>query len=358
MLIRAKTGLQLMRKLLLLSISLLILLVPDEVTAQDPQFSQFYAAPLYLNPAFAGATQQSRIGLNYRNQWPAIEANFITFSAYYDTFIESKNSGVGLLMMRDAVAGLTSTSVGLQYAYQLYITDWLTFRPGFQVAWYNRSLNFSDLTFGDQFDPATGEITSPTSEGFSNTSKSFIDLSAGGIIYTKNVFLGVSVNHLNTPNQAFSESAVAKELPRKMSVHGGIKIPFTPGTVGSGLYARPQERSLTPTFQYKTQGEFDQLDLGLYLTLEPMIIGAWYRGLPTKGVEGFSNNESIVLLLGFTKKGGQGDVLNIGYSYDYTISQLGSASGGAHELSISYSWSNKDPRKPPKHVMQIPCPDF
>lgn len=332
----------------------------QQVTAQDPQFSQFYSAPLYLNPAFAGATQQARVGLNYRNQWPAIDANFITFSAFYDTFIESKNSGVGFLIMRDSEgrAGLKSTSVGVQYAYQLYLTDWLTFRPGFQVAWFNRNVNFSDLTFGDQFDPLTGDIINPTGEGFSNTSKNFIDLSAGGVLYTKNVWLGVTANHLNKPSQAFDESADPKELPVKLSFHGGIKIPFASGTMGSGLYARPQERSLTPTFQYKSQGEFDQLDLGLYLTLEPMIFGAWYRGLPTKGIEGFSNNESIVMLIGFTKKGGQGEVLNIGYSYDYTISQLGAGSGGAHELSLSYSWSNKDPRKPPKHVMQIPCPDF
>jgi len=349
-----------MRKLLILSLGLLMLLMPDEVTAQDPQFSQFYAAPLYLNPAFAGATQQSRVGLNYRNQWPAIDANFVTFSAYFDTFIEDKNSGVGLLLMRDTEgqAGLKSTSVGVQYAYQLYITDWLTFRPGFQVAWFNRNINFSDLTFGDQFNPQTGQIENPSAENFGNTAKSFVDLSAGGVIYTKNIWFGVTANHLNTPNQAFEDNADPKELPRKLSFHGGVKFEFTPGTMGSGLFARPQERSLTPTFQYKSQGEFDQLDMGLYLTLEPIIFGAWYRGLPTKGIEGFSNNESIVLLLGFTKKGGQGDFLNIGYSYDYTISQLGSASGGAHELSLSYSWSNKDPRKPPKNVMQIPCPDF
>ncbi|UII30174.1 type IX secretion system membrane protein PorP/SprF [Fulvivirga ulvae] len=339
---------------------LLMLAAPVVVTAQDPQFSQFYAAPLYLNPAFAGAMQQPRVGLNYRNQWPAIEANFVTISAYFDTYIESKNSGVGFLLMRDTEgqAGLKSTSVGLQYAYQLYITNWLTFRPGFQAAFYNRNVNFSDLTFGDQFDPNTGEVINPTGETFGNLSKNFLDLSAGGVLYTKNAWLGVAAHHLNKPDQAFEESADPKELPTKLSLHGGVKLLFSPGTMGSGLYARPQERSLTPTFQYKTQGEFDQLDLGLYLTLEPLIFGTWYRGLPFKKLEGFNNNESIVLLVGFTKKGGNGEVFNIGYSYDYTISKLGSGSGGAHELSVSYSWSSRDPRKPPKNVMQIPCPDF
>ena len=340
-------------------VCLFMLSLPQMVTAQDPQFSQFYSAPLYLNPAFAGATQQARVGLNYRNQWPSIDANFITLSAYYDTYLEDYNSGVGFLLMRDTEgqAGLKSTMVGLQYAYQLYLTSWLTFRPGMQVAFYNRNVNFADLTFGDQFNPLTGEIENPSAETFGNLSKSFIDLSFGGVFYTKNAWLGITSNHLNTPNQAFEDGSVPKELPMKLSFHGGLKIPFKSGVMGAGMYTRPQERSITPTFQYKSQGEFDQMDLGLYLTLEPIIFGTWYRGLPMKSLAGFNNNESVVFLVGFAKKG-DNDVLNIGYSYDYTISKLGANSGGAHEVSLSYSWSNRDPRKPPKNVMLIPCPDF
>src|ERR1700712_1777647 len=103
---------------------LLLMFIPltsETVTAQDAQFSQFYAAPLYLNPAFAGSTGQARVGLNYRNQWPAIDANFTTFSAYADFYIEDKNSGVGVLINRDreGIFGLTSTSIALQYSYDL-----------------------------------------------------------------------------------------------------------------------------------------------------------------------------------------------------------------------------------------------
>jgi hypothetical protein len=99
------------------------------------------------------------------------------------------------------------------------------------------------------------------------------------------------------------------------------------------------------------------MDVGFYFTFEPLIIGTWYRGVPFKQVNGFTNNESVVLLVGFTKKGAK-DILNIGYSYDYTISQLGAGSGGAHEFSLVYSWSTRNPRKPPKDKLMIPCPDF
>jgi type IX secretion system PorP/SprF family membrane protein len=343
----------------LLSISLLILLATSSVTAQDPQFSQFYAAPLYLNPALTGATGQARAGLNYRNQWPALEANFTTFSAYFDYFIEDKRSGVGIVITRDqeGLANLQSINIGLQYSYELNITEHLGFRPGVQIALYNRDINFDRLTFGDQYDPNTGEIISPTTAEQFNTnfSKTFLDLSFGGVAFTKNAWLGVAANHLNRPNQSIIDED--SPLPVKLSVHGGFKYRMRPGVVGAGIYARDAERSISPAFQYRHQGQFDQLDLGLYYTAEPMVIGVWYRGVPFKQVNGYVNNESIVLLLGFTRIGAK-QAMNIGYSFDYTISQLGIGSGGAHEFSISYTWPMRDPRKPPRDKLVIPCPDF
>lgn len=344
-------------KIVVLLVGLTVGIVTDGF-AQDPQFSQFYAAPLYLNPAFAGSTQLTRAGMNYRNQWPSIEANFVTFSGYVDHFFEDYNSGVGVIFMhdREGRAALKSTFIGLQYAYQLQVAEQVFFRPGVQFSWYNRNISFSDLTFGDQFNEF-GEVIQPTGEVFANTNKNFLDISAGGLLYTSNAWIGFTASHLTTPSQSFDEDVAIEELPMKFSVHGGYKIMLKSGVMGSGMFAKRQERSVTPTFQYKAQGEFDQLDLGLYLTLEPVIIGTWYRGLPVKSLDGFNNNESIVFLLGFTKKGPE-DTFNIGYSYDYTISKLQNASGGAHEISLTYIWSNRDPRKPPKSVMQIPCPDF
>jgi type IX secretion system PorP/SprF family membrane protein len=337
----------------------LMVLITETVTAQDPQFSQFYAAPLYLNPAFAGSTGQARAGINYRNQWPAIDANFTTMSAYFDYYIEDKKSGVGVLLMRDqeGLAGLRSLSLALQYSYELEITDFLGFRPGFQVGLYNRDINFSKLTFGDQFDPTTGEfIDQPTAETFNtNFSKTFLDLTAGGVLFTRVAWIGVSASHLNKPNQSIIDEKSA--LPIKLSVHGGFKYFMRPGVVGNGIYSRDAERSIAPAFQYRHQGNFDQIDLGVYFTFEPLVLGTWYRGVPFKKVNGLSNNESLVLLLGFVKLGAK-DAINIGYSFDYTISKLGTGSGGAHEFSLVYTWPMRNPRKPPADKLVIPCPDF
>ena len=337
----------------------LMLAIDGTVTAQDPQFSQFYAAPLYLNPAMAGSTGQARAGINYRNQWPAIDANFTTMSAYFDYFIEDKNSAVGMIITRDreGLAGLRSLSVGLQYAYELQINENLGFRPGIQVALFNRDINFDKLTFGDQFDANTGQfLDQPTAETFNtNFSKTFFDISFGGVLFTRTAWLGVSAWHLTQPNQSIIDEQ--SPLPIKYSFHGGFKFYLKPGATGSGIYTRKAERSIAPAIQYRHQGKFDQMDVGLYFTAEPMVLGVWYRGVPFKNIDDFVNNESIVLLLGFTKLGAK-DAINIGYSFDYTISKLGSGSGGAHEFSLVYTWPMRNPRKPPRDKLVIPCPDF
>ena len=115
-----------------------------------------------------------------------------------------------------------------------------------------------------------------------------------------------------------------------------------------------KERYITPTLNYKRQGPFEQLDMGAYVYMEPLIFGVWYRGLPYKPVENQSNRDAVVMLVGVNLPSG----LNIGYSFDYTISKLGPGSGGAHEFSLVYTWPMRNPRKPPKDKLIIPCPDF
>lgn len=331
----------------------LVWLLALELKGQDPQFSQFYAAPLYLNPAFAGATQMSRFGINYRNQWPSINANFVTYSAYFDHYFDMARSGVGFIVTRDeeGLAGLRSTYIGGQYAYQLRLTDELTFRPGTQLAVYNRNLNFNKLTFGDQWNPSTQEFDNPSGEVDTGLSKFFFDLSFGGVLYSSRFWFGYSVYHINQPNQSLSGQD--NPLPMKHSFHAGYKIPLKTAGAPPGYNKIGDERSITPTAQYKMQGGFQQLDLGIYATIEPMIFGLWYRGIPFDTPNGFSGSESMVVLLGYSYQ-----KLNVGYSFDYTLSDLGIRSGGAHEISLSYVISLKDPRRPPADKLRIPCPKF
>ena len=85
------------------------------VQAQDPQYSQFYAAPLYLNPAFAGSAMAPRVNFNHRNQWPSLSANFVTSSLSADMYFDKYNSGVGA--MRHGYKGAFEMSATLDYLF-------------------------------------------------------------------------------------------------------------------------------------------------------------------------------------------------------------------------------------------------
>lgn len=341
-----------MRKVYLLSFMLLICTAS---WAQDPQLSQFYAAPLYLNPAFAGTTDDSRAIVNHRIQWPKLDATYITSCFSLDHNFDQINSGIGLLVTRDDInSGLKSLDIGALYSYNLELNEKLNFRGGFQLSYINRSLDFSKFTFNDMYNDY-GLTGASTHEEFATDNIGFADVSLGGLLYSGRSWLGVSAHHLNRPSQSFMKGE--SRLPIKASFHGGYKFYLGKydGKRGKKI-EKETEKSITPCFQYKFQGEFDQTDIGLYSNYNFMVFGVWYRGLPIKPYKkGMSNNESIVMLTGFRFKG-----LNFGYSYDWTISGLANTTGGTHEVSLAYDFASgkQGKKKLAGRIRKLPCPQF
>src|SRR5882672_3132497 len=116
-------------------IYLTLLIVVGKLVAaysQDPQFSQYYQAPLFLNPGFTGITQQQRIAANNRIQWPNLPQAFTTYAASYDIWVDELKSGFGLLATTDKMgsAGWRTTTANLMYSYKVRICDKVVFSPG------------------------------------------------------------------------------------------------------------------------------------------------------------------------------------------------------------------------------------
>mgnify|MGYP006183419693 CR=1 FL=1 len=326
--------------------------------AQDPQYSQYYAAPLYLNPAMAGGELTGRVGFNYRNQWPSIDAQFTTFSAYYDTYLPDYNSGIGIHVMQDTegAAKLRSTTISALYSYELKLADNVYFRPGFQASYIRREIGFyENLVFANNInsaDPFGDLINWPGDIPGLGDPVSMLSLSVGGLFFTENAWAGLSAHHVNQPNQSFIDGI--SPLPMKLSFHAGYRFSLGEGSMRSDFTHLRRQRYFTPTVNYKRQGPFEQLDLGAYIYVEPIVFGLWYRGLPFKPVENQSNRDAIVMMVGINLLSG----LNIGYSFDYTVSQLGIQSGGAHELSLSWTLPNSYQGKPSRRDTILPCPKF
>ncbi len=311
--------------------ALFIGVLAGDAAAQDPQFSQFYANPLYLNPAFAGSARCARFNLNYRNQWPAISGNFQTYSVSYDQHLYPIQGGIGAQVYVDYAGDGTLRTVyaGAMYAYQLNVTRKFTMRFGLQAAYGQRNIDWSRLTFGDQIDARYGFIYNTQEVQGSEVSR-FFDVNAGVVAYSENFYGGVAVSHLTRPNEGFLGRA---RLPIKVTVHAGALFQLNKRS----RYVSPA--TISPNILFQMQQNFRQLNIGLYATKGVFVGGLWYRNL-----------DSFILLGGIQYK-----KFRIGYSYDFTISRLTNATGGAHEVSLGF----QIPCRPPlKKFRTVKCPSF
>jgi type IX secretion system PorP/SprF family membrane protein len=329
--------------------------------AQDPNYSQFYAAPMYLNPAFTGSANTPRFTLNYRNQWPSLSSTYITTSFTAEHYSDKYNSGIGMIFTTDnQYADLNTTNVGLQYAYNMQLTEDISLRLGVQGLNVSRGIGskWDKFVFGDQLNTSGNNTGNPTSDPIAaggNARINYLDFSSGALVYNANLWGGLAVRHLNRPDYSFIKDKSVK-LPMLISLHGGYKFYLPDGIIDMGLGDDlGREKSVTPSFLYERRGPYQHLDLGCYLTYSPMILGAWYRGLPLFGQDksGATRNVAAVFMLGYKQ-----DNLTIGYSYDANLLSKLNYTGGAHEISISYNLNldkgNKSYKK--KKAKPIPCP--
>ncbi len=313
--------------------------------SQDIQYSQFYASPMYLNPAFAGTSDQHRVVGNFRDQWPSIQGAFVSYSLAYDVNIQDANSGLGFFVQRDQAGsgGLNTTNIGGVYAYDIKVKRKLSFRPAIGIAYGRKAINASKLRFGDQLLSGSGiSIQSNTL----NESVGYVDISAGGILYSNDFWAGYSVFHINRPNN----SLLGRDnyLDAFHSIHVGYRLPMT----------RTVKREIVSAFivaaNYKSQGKWDQFDIGMYYFKRPFVVGLWYRGIPgLKAYKtGYQNNDAIVILSGM-----EFNKIKISYSYDITISKMWANTGGAHEVSVIYEYMNPH-KKRRKRRVKLACPKF
>lgn len=306
-------------------------LLAQRAYAQDPQFSQFYANPLYLNPAMAGSKVCPRIALNTRLQWTAISGNYRTYAASFDMHANALQGGIGIRLMRDEAgqSTITSHSMALMYSYHIKLSSRFSLRLGAEVGFMQRGLDTRNLNFGDQIDDRYGFVYA-TQETFENADKIMFDAGAGAVVYSDIFYGGVAFHHINEPNEGFLGNS---KLPFKFTAHAGANIPIGRRRKYAG------EAFISPNILFQLQQSFYQLNVGIYACKGSFVGGLWYR-----------SNDSFIALVGFQK-----GIFKVGYSYDITISRLTNATAGSHEISLGFQFRCKPPRKRFKTFV---CPSF
>ena len=200
--------------------------------AQDIHFSQYYNAPLALNPALAGIYEgDRRFGATYRNQWQSALVPYTTVLGSFDQklkFGASKRGffGGGLNFYYDEAgdANLSVTNFNLSGNYSLILNEESMLTFGIQAGVSQRSFKLSELTFdsqwnGEQFDPSRAIM-----EDFDRTSIVYPDFGVGLNFHGRqqdrrtSLDAGAALFHPFQPNQSFSDGDPS-ELPIRYSLY-------------------------------------------------------------------------------------------------------------------------------------------
>ena len=321
-----------MKEFLITLVILLLLASANQARAQvDPHFSQYYAYPLWLNPALTGVVDgQARITGNVREQWTGLSNNFKTAAVSADFRQTDKIAlGVNIFNQQAGTAGFNQLSAYGSFAYQLPISPngYHKLNLGLQAGLNSRRFDISKLQMDDQYNTSTGfDPNIPTTENFANSNSAAFDANAGIFYYDGtpsakiNFFAGFSVFHLTQAKDGFTTGGLNGKMPIRYNVHGGASI------AASGLL------DITPHFIYIRQQNSELKAAGMNFAFNlnadySMMIGGMYR----------IDDAAVGNIALYAKN------LIIGVSYDYTTSSLQRSGnfGGGYELSVSYVFKRK-----------------
>lgn len=331
------------------------------LNAQDPSFSQFYFNKLYFNPAFCGLSGGIEANLTDRILWPNIPSKFNTEKFSADMDISSINGlgGVGIVAVSDVegAGNLRATQAGLPVSARIKILDKLFLQAGFMASIVQKSIDWDDFVFSDQFDEVNG-IVRTSSFDIPNVSKIiFPDLQAGFVFeYQHSPSVGHQNSSFNTDNGSFKSVGKSKWSMRVGFAVDHITQPDFSFLGGESLLPRkytghidfiyPMSFDRTfifaPAIIYEEQADMKTFFCGSNILWRSPFIGIWYRR--------YENADAIDFTVGM--KFGRGYHAYISYSYDSTVSGLMRATGGSHEINLAYMLGRRIKLK------MIPCPEF
>lgn len=315
-----------------LFIALLSCFIFANANAQDPIFTQYFLVPETLNPGFTGFMETTYTGIIHREQWPDLDLKIDTDYVFLNTWDEKRNSGYGfnILNQRENATNYNFTQINANYAYKVKISDDWDFRPAIEVGFGLKSFAFQNLVLQDQINIRTGIINTNSIDPLVRNDKiSFFDASAGMVFNTENMWIGLSMKHLNKPNISFAEDG---NLP--------LSTFFSLSTGYEFLLANyidvqffPYATKMFVTSNYMQQGRYNRLDMGASILFEKMFFGATAVTNPAKNGTSGKLLSSVNLFTGL-----QYEHLRLGIAYDLNTSKIGKT-GGIYELSLTYQFN-------------------
>ncbi|MFQ3578698.1 MAG: PorP/SprF family type IX secretion system membrane protein [Bacteroidales bacterium] len=287
------------------------------IQAQESDFSQVINNHLYTNPAFAGSKLCPRLIIAARNSHISYGTAFMNFSASFDKYFESLQSGLGLLVLhsRKGKNFYTNTTYGAIYSKSIRLSRLKSIRTAMQVNYVQSIMTNRGLTYSEMFDPIEGPIFDKQEPDFSVTSHRF-DAGVGGMWYSEKEYVGISLCQLVKPKWKYSSKTPL--YYRKYSIHAG-KI-FSLG----GGFSKNKYDLLTNVY-FQKQYVSNQIIIGCQVKRNVLAFGTWIK----QSLK--FDYHSFVILFGFYKNN-----IKFAYNMDIIFKTKGTRLYDTHEISVAY----------------------
>jgi type IX secretion system PorP/SprF family membrane protein len=304
---------------------------------QDPQFTVGqYQGLAYQNPAVVGSNDAICATLIGRLQWVGFggEPSTFLFSAESPFELLNKSHGAGLTIMSDKLGQETTLIVKGSYAYRMNLGDGIL-SAGLSLGYISKSIG-NDW---DAFDGTDGDVAIPTN----GASEGGLDMDFGLFYKIPNkLSIGLSSTHLNASK--FSSQLDDKintgdsryfnyQIDRTYYLNAQYELPI--GQSGSWI--------LKPGVFVKSDLVSTSFQVGGIMEYEEQFWG---------GLD-YRFQDAVALMLGanFQMNGENmaGGTLKVGYSYDFSTSNIRNFSSGSHELFVRYCFAVSPKPKHEEH---------
>jgi len=328
------------------------LLASQKAEAQDPRFSQYYAAPSYFNPALTGAYDgKFRLTGVYRDQWRgAADNTFVSYTAGGDvrfnigpkSSINRDAAAGGLVFVRDQVdvVDFTTTFAAMTGAFHKNLNDkkqtYLSF--GFRFGMAQKNVNYEQINFQDEFN-GIDQFVLPTNETLPRNNFSYPDLALGLNFSTRpsstsHFNMGVSMDHVLPVDLSFYQEGNSNN-PTVQFPANPIYQRYAADIAYGFAFNSYSDHFLSLRAAFLTQGPFQEAVIGGHwknklarVSGNNFMLGGYLR--LNNYIESFQPN-AVVLMVGVELQ----DV-KLGISYDINVIGGKLANRNALELSIIY----------------------
>jgi len=275
---------------------------------QLPQYTQYMLNDLAINPAVTGKEDYVDARSNNRYQWAGITDAPRTYMLTLHGPFKKKNMGLGTHIYTDIVGPTRRVGINLSYAYHLILKGKTRLSMGLSAGMQQWGIDGHKL---DLHDPDDNNLL------IKYQTIIVPEFGAGLQVHNDKFYVGFSAPQIyQSPLKLYQQGDGRGKLATHYILNGAYKFDLD------------DDFQIEPSFLVK------------YAHPAPMEIDLGVRGIYKKQVwlgAGYRHKDAVTALVGFMYR----NYLMIGYSYDFTLSNLRKYSTGTNEIMLGIRFSQK-----------------